>query len=201
MCINYLLNKKCPLVDCLILLALKNNVMKKLFLLLVFAAFANANAQTTNEPKPLTVYSKDGISVKSYDYKTFEHFLKQQNDTTYVVNFWATWCKPCVEELPNFEKLNANYKDKKVKVILVSMDMSKQVETSLLPFIKRKKLQSKILYLNDPDANAWIEKVDKSWSGAIPATVIYKNNERKFYEQSFTYEALEKEVQSITNLK
>jgi len=175
--------------------------MKRLLLLLIFGAFANVNAQTETEPKPLKVYTKDGISVRSYDYKTFEYFLRQQNDTTYVVNFWATWCKPCVEELPNFEKLNSNYKDKKVKVILVSMDMSKQVETNLLPFIKRKKLQSKVIYLNDPDANAWIEKVDKSWSGAIPATVIYKNNERKFYEQSFTYEALEKEVQSITSPK
>lgn len=173
--------------------------MKNFFLMLAFAAFANVTAQTTTEPKPLKIYTKDGISVKSYDYKTFEPFLNQKNDTTYVVNFWATWCKPCIEELPHFEKLNAEYKNKKIKVILVSMDMSKQVETNLLPFIKKKKLQSKVIYLNDPDANAWIEKVDKNWSGAIPATVIYNAKQRKFYEQSFTFEALEKEVQSIIN--
>jgi len=171
--------------------------MKKIFLFFVISAFANVTAQTTTHPKPIKIYAKDGISVKSYDYKTFEPFLNRQNDTTYVVNFWATWCKPCIEELPSFEKLNATYKDKKVKVILVSLDMSKQVESNLLPFIKRKKLKSEVIYLNDPDANSWIEKVDKTWSGAIPATVIYNKNQRKFYEQSFTYEALEQEVQSI----
>ncbi|SDJ73732.1 TlpA disulfide reductase family protein [Flavobacterium noncentrifugens] len=171
--------------------------MKLLFSLLILFLMNCVSLTAQTDPKPLKVYSKDGISVKSYDYKTFEYFLNQKNDTTYVVNFWATWCKPCVEELPNFEKLNAEYKSKKVKVILVSMDMSKQVETSLLPFIKRKNLQSKVIFLNDPDANSWIEKVDKSWSGAIPATVIYNKSQRKFYEQSFTFEALEKEVQSI----
>lgn len=180
-------------------IGLQKRTMKPLFFILIVLLMNITVSNAQSDSKPLKVYSKDGISIKSYDYKTFEHFLNQKNDTTYVINFWATWCKPCVEELPNFEMLNSEYKSKKVKVILVSMDMSKQVETSLLPFIKRKNLQSKVIFLNDPDANSWIEKVDKSWSGAIPATVIYNKKQRRFYEQSFTYEALEKEVQSIIN--
>ncbi|MFY0482216.1 redoxin domain-containing protein [Flavobacterium sp. PLA-1-15] len=163
-------------------------------LLLAFVLITGASTYNDNEPKPLKVYQKDGVVVNSYDYKSLEYFLKKDNDTTYVINFWATWCVPCVEELPSFEKLNAKYKDKKVKVILVSLDMSKQIESRLLPFIKNKNLQSKVVLLNDPDANAWIEKVDKSWSGAIPATIIYKKQNRKFFERSFTYEELEKEV-------
>src|SRR5690606_1652060 len=55
-------------------------------------------------PKPMKVYSKDGINVDAYDFEGLEHFLKKDNDTTYVVNFWATWCVPCVEELPHFER-------------------------------------------------------------------------------------------------
>ena len=173
-----------------------NNIQTFLLLGILLFQMQLAKAQQS-EPKPIKIYTKDGISVKSYDYKTFEYFLNRKSDTIYVVNFWATWCKPCVAELPNFEKLNAEYKSKKVKVILVSMDMAKQVETSLLPFTKRKNLQSKVIFLNDPDANSWIEKVDKSWSGAIPATVIYNQNQRKFYEQSFNFEELEKEVQFL----
>lgn len=148
-------------------------------------------------PKPLITYTEGNISVASYDFSGLEYFLKKENDTTYVVNFWATWCVPCVEELPNFEKVNSIYKDKKVKVLLVSIDFPKMAESKLIPFIKTHNLQSEVVLLNDPDANSWINKVDPSWSGAIPATVIYKKGKRKFYEKSFTFEELEKEILSF----
>jgi len=148
-------------------------------------------------PKPLKVYSNDTVSVKAYDYAGLEYFLKQKNDTTYVVNFWATWCVPCVAELPNFEKINANYKKNKIKVILVSLDMAKMIDTKLLPFIKEKQIKSEVLLLRDPDADSWIPKVDSTWSGAIPATVIYNSEMRKFYEKSFTYDELEKEISNF----
>lgn len=162
---------------------------------------SNTDSQDTaaaeQAPAPLSVYEKDGVKINAYDYDRLEHFLKKQNDTTYVVNFWATWCVPCVQELPHFEKLNADYKDKKVKVLLVSLDMHKMVERKLIPFIKERNLQSDVVLLRDPDANRWIAKVDKSWTGAIPATVIYRGNARKFYEKAFTYEELQKEVESF----
>jgi thiol-disulfide isomerase/thioredoxin len=150
-----------------------------------------------SRPKPLRVYSNDTVSVKAYDYAGLEYFLTQKNDTTYVVNFWATWCVPCVEELPHFEKINANYRENKVKVILVSLDMVKMIEGKLLPFIKNKQIKSEVLLLRDPDADSWIPKVDSTWSGAIPATVIYNAESRKFYEKSFTYDELEKEISNF----
>lgn len=172
-------------------------------LLLISCKQEAKHAEVANEtapmPKPTKVYTKDGIVVNSYDFKAFEPLLQRQTDTTYVVNFWATWCQPCVAELPNFEKANAEYKDQKVKVILVSLDMKKQVESNLIPFMQRKNLQSQVVHLSDPDANAWISKVDSTWSGAIPATVIYNRNKRKFYEQSFTFEQLQKEITQFNN--
>ncbi|OIQ20190.1 MAG: hypothetical protein BM557_05845 [Flavobacterium sp. MedPE-SWcel] len=152
---------------------------------------------TVLAPKPIKVYSKDDIKVNAYDYEGLEYFLNRDNDTTYVVNFWATWCIPCVEELPAFEKLNEEYKSDKIKVLLVSLDMSKKVETKLIPFLKGKKLQSDVVLLNDPDANSWISKINSEWSGAIPATLIYNKNKRKFYERSFTYDELKMELSTI----
>jgi thiol-disulfide isomerase/thioredoxin len=156
-----------------------------------------SEVQKTTPPVPLKVYSKDGVSVKAYDFDKLEYFLTQKNDTTYVVNFWATWCVPCVEELTHFEKLNEKYKEDKVKVMLVSLDMYKMVETRLLPFIKERQLKSDVVYLRDPDQNTWLPKVDSTWSGALPATLIYNKDKRKFYEQQFTYEELEKEVSNF----
>jgi len=129
--------------------------------------------------------------IKIVDFKGLEPYLNKQNDTTYIVNFWATWCGPCVKELPYFEKITEKYKNKKVKVILVSLDFPKSYKKSLLPFLVRKGIKSEVILLNDPDSNTWINKVNKDWSGAIPATIIYNKNSKSFYEKSFTYEELE----------
>lgn len=132
--------------------------------------------------------------VPVYDFEGFEKYLNRNSDTTYVINFWATWCKPCVKELPAFEELNRKYADQKVKVLLVSLDFIKHYDTKLIPFIEERNLQSKVLLLNDPRSNRWINRVSQQWSGAIPATVIYRGDERGFYERSFTYHELESKV-------
>ena len=170
------------------------------FLLTGFFSFAQDNYQSTvSDSHPIKVYESKGTKIKSYNFNAIESYFRKNNDTTYVVNFWATWCLPCVKELPHFEKLNEAYRGKKVKVLLISMDMPNKIETSLMPFIRKKNLHSEVLHLDDPDANSWIEKVDKNWSGAIPATVIYNATSRAFYERSFTYEELENELLKIIN--
>ena len=128
------------------------------------------------------------------NYEGLRPFLEKNNDKIYVINFWATWCSPCVEELPAFQKLYKNYKDDNVELVLVSLDFPNQLDETLIPFLEKEKLEGELLLLDDPDQNSWIPKVDKKWSGAIPATLIYKNNKRVFFEQSFTYESLAKEL-------
>lgn len=147
----------------------------------------------------MNVYEVEGIKLKSFDFDGLETYFNQKNDTLYVVNFWATWCVPCVKELPHFEKMNKKYKNEKFKMILVSLDFPKMIESRVIPFIKNKNLQAEVVVLNDPDANSWIEKVAKEWTGAIPATVIYKNDKRKFYEQSFTEVELDTEIKAFMN--
>jgi thiol-disulfide isomerase/thioredoxin len=151
----------------------------------------NADSKTTNN---------DGkTAIETYDFAGFEKFLKFKNNKTYVINFWATWCKPCVAELPHFEELYKNYKDKNVEVILVSLDFPKKINESLIPFIEENKLKSRVILLDDSKQNEWIPKVDKNWSGAIPATVIYNKNVKGFYEQSFTYAELEEQLNKFLN--
>jgi thiol-disulfide isomerase/thioredoxin len=113
------------------------------------------------------------IDLEVDDFNGLQKYLNTTSDKTYVVNFWATWCSPCIKELPFFEELNKNYSSKNVEVILVSLDFPNKYETSLKPFIKEKNLQSKVVALNDTDSNTWIPKVSEDWSGAIPATLIF----------------------------
>ncbi|HLN94855.1 MAG TPA: hypothetical protein VK183_04405, partial [Flavobacterium sp.] len=74
-----------------------------------------------------------------------------------------------------------------------------QVESRLIPFLIKKDIRSRVVYLRNTDSGEWIGKVDPSWSGALPATVLYNARHRVFREQSFTYESLEKELKSILN--
>lgn len=139
------------------------------------------------------------INIPLFNFNELEPLLNKKNDTTYVVNFWATWCKPCIKELPAFEKINEQYASQKVKVLLVSLDFPRQLESKLIPFVKKRQIKTEIVLLDDPDANGWIPKVNKEWSGAIPATLFYNDTERFFYERSFTYEEIETELISILN--
>ncbi|WP_457063564.1 TlpA disulfide reductase family protein [Hymenobacter sp. UYAg731] len=105
--------------------------------------------------------------------------LARPTDTTYVVNFWATWCGPCVKELPNFEQLRVANAGQKVKVLLVSLDYASQLDKKVKPFVKQRGLKSEVLLLNEPDPNEWIDKVDAKWSGALPFTLIFNNNTKQ----------------------
>ncbi len=122
--------------------------------------------------------------------------LFETKDSVIVLNFWATWCKPCIEELPGFEQLREKYVSRKLKIILVNLDFNSKIKSSVEPFIKRKNLKSEIWHITDSDPNVWINKIDSTWSGAIPATVIYdsSHNKLKFIEGQVTFEELDRMV-------
>ncbi|MDN5351004.1 MAG: hypothetical protein PWQ54_2400 [Bacteroidales bacterium] len=147
------------------------------------------------------VFSQPVLEAKSkpviMDFATFQQYLEHENDTVYVINFWATWCAPCVKELPDFEKLNQKFGNRNFKMLLVSLDFRKMYETRLIPFIEENKLSAEVILLHDPDANAWIDKVSPEWSGAIPATLIYKNNFRIFHEGGYTFDELNTIVEPL----
>lgn len=122
-----------------------------------------------------------------YDkYQELEKAFVTSDDTLYVINFWATWCGPCVKELPYFETLFQETKGQKVIIILVSLDFKDQLQTKLKSFVEKKKYSSQIVALTDKDYNTWLPEVNIDWSGSIPATLLIKGNKRKFVEKDFT---------------
>ena len=121
------------------------------------------------------------------------------SDTIYVINFFATWCKPCIAEIPEFEKLGLAYQGKKVKIILVSNDFKNQIETKLVPFIKKNIASNQVVFMDENNPNKWINLVDENWSGAIPATLIIRGSSAysKFYEGEVDYKILNEIVLSL----
>jgi len=173
-----------------------------LFAFCFLAAFLQAQDSTsTLTAKGLPAMRRVGHIAVYEKYDALAPALQQNNDTTYVINFWATWCKPCIEEMPYFEQLHEQYREKKVKVILVSLDFSRQLESKLLPFIADRKLQPEVIALTDNKYNEWIDKISPEWSGAIPITIVRKGNERRLVlEELPDYESLESIVKHFINL-
>lgn len=133
--------------------------MKKLLALVTFIALTNiAVAQKIRKVK------MDDV-IKMID----------TSSVPIIVNFWASWCAPCVHEIPWFEKAVAELKDKPVKVVLVSLDFASDYPDKLKAFVKEKGYQSTIVWLNETDANLFCPKIDSTWSGTIPATIMVNN--------------------------
>lgn len=129
------------------------------------------------------------VEVVKFD--RLQNIIDSKADKIQVINFWATWCAPCVKELPFFEKLNADKND--VKVTLINLDFAEK-EKKVESFLTKKKMKTEVLLLDEIDYNTWIDKVDQSWGGAIPATLIInpKNGKRKFIERELQEGELQK---------
>lgn len=182
------------------------NILYALAGFIVLVSCGEGQGQKANEPgalvmetTPKGVLESENKKIAIYDFEGLSELLERKDDKVYVVNFWATWCKPCVEELPFFEKLNDKYAGKNVEVVLVSLDFPSRAEELLLSFVEKKNIKSDVLLLDDPKQNTWIPKVDPEWSGAIPATLIFNRDRKVFYEKSFNFDELETELLSFIN--
>lgn len=148
-------------------------------------------------PETDQVITADTGQIPVYDFKSFEPVLHLGGDKLYVVNFWATWCAPCIKELPYFEQLGTEMAEEGVEVILVNLDMPRMWKSHMVPFINEQQLKSQVVVLDDPKQNDWIPRVSGEWGGGIPATLIYNEEKRAFYEAPFTYESLKETLQNF----
>ncbi|HZB14360.1 MAG TPA: TlpA disulfide reductase family protein [Chryseolinea sp.] len=130
-------------------------------------------------------------------FDALQKILNTTSEQIQVINFWATWCAPCVKELPLLEKINAQ-KNLNAKITLINLDYADKL-AKVNSFMVHKNIQSEVLLLDEIDYNSWIDKVDKGWTGAIPATLIFnpKTGQRRFVEKELKEGELEELIASL----
>ena len=145
----------------------------------------------------IAVFSASGQEVKVIKVDQLENLINSESGKIQVINFWATWCGPCVKEIPYFEKAGLELSDQ-IEVNLVTVDFVEDIE-KVKKFVDRKELKSNIYLIDNIDYNSWIDKVDERWSGAIPATLIINpsSGERRFIESELEEGQLEKLIREL----
>lgn len=137
------------------------------------------------------LHSAHAQKIKSYNAEELMQRVSNP-DTVYIVNFWATWCIPCVKELPSFNIAHDLHKGKPVKVLLVSFDFKEQYPAKLEAWVAKKKLHPEVIWFNESNPNDYIPKIAPQWEGGLPATLFINNKtgEKKFKAEEVTTEEL-----------
>ncbi len=144
----------------------------------------------TCQPK----FHKSNQNISIISLQQLEQITKG-NAQLYIINFWATWCKPCIEELPYFEKINQQYKNKGVQTILVSLDFKEDLKEKVKPFVLKNQLKSQLYLLDVEKQKGWIDEINPNWSGAIPATLFLSKKNTHFKEGELSLNELEELVE------
>ena len=156
--------------------------MRVIYFLFLFAALhLKSNAQKIDKWKITDVAS-----------------LIEKSDSVLVINFWATFCVPCIEEIPDLIKYTTLHKKDKVKLYLVSLDLPEYYPNKINKFVAKKKFNANIAWLNETNADYFCPIISEDWSGAIPATLIVnkKKGYRQFYEKKLSAPEIQKAIEA-----
>ncbi|GAB4125632.1 MAG: hypothetical protein OHK0045_10040 [Raineya sp.] len=120
---------------------------------------------------------------------------KPNSEKVRIVNFWASWCAPCVKELPYFKKIAENYSSQ-VEIIFISLDFAEDIEKAR-KILEKKQINWDSYLLDETKYDTWISDVHKNWQGAIPVTLLISSKKKMFIEGETNYEDLEKKIKQL----
>src|ERR1700754_914852 len=136
--------------------------MRTLILIMLWGVMSlHSTAQPSSpgiQPLPPGILSMPP-GIEKMKITDLEAYIKQ-SDHPLIVNFWATFCVPCVKEIPYFESTTDHYKDQGVELILVSLDLPAYYPDRITAFAKKSNFTSRIVWLDERDADYFCPKVD-----------------------------------------
>ena len=139
-----------------------------------------------------------GQEIRSVKITELEKIIAKSK-TPLIINMWATWCIPCIEELPYFQEEAKMHEKDSVQLLLVSLDFKESFPVGITKFMDKRKITASVVWLDETNADYFCPKIDTKWSGAIPATLFVNNKSgyRKFVEEKLSHEKLKEEIKAL----
>lgn len=138
-------------------------------------------------------------TVQLLDEQALHALIHERHGKTLFLNFWATWCQPCVAEFPDLVKLSESLSGSNVEVVGVSVDYPDEIESKVIPFLRKHRIPFKMYVAQFRKQEDFINAVDPSWNGAVPATFIYgpRGTQRYSLIGQGSYSRFKKEVEEV----
>ena len=140
--------------------------------------------------KAFADWAKEPVDVNLIDANGVRALMKNDSGKLRLVNIWATWCGPCVIEIPELVNINRMYRGRAFEMITISADMPDK-KADALKFLKNKQVSCNNFLFSSEDKTELVEAVDKDWQGGIPYTVIVKPDGVIIYRHSGLIDPLE----------
>jgi len=134
----------------------------------------------------------DAQNVKAVKVTELAKTIKESK-TPLIVNFWATFCVPCIQEMPYFQETARLYQSQNVSLLFVSLDLQEAYPTKVNAMAKKLQLSFPVVWLNETNADYFCPKIDTTWSGGMPSSLFVNNatGYHKFFEDQLSRDKLE----------
>ena len=161
------------------------------FVLCFVAAVGHINAQTHRPQRRVVPINEQAL----------RQLIHERTGRVLLLNIWATWCKPCVEEFPELIKLRQTCRDSLVDIVAISVDYPDEVDSKIIPFLDTLGVPFTVFVADFSKPEDFIRSLDPSWSGAVPATFVFDRHgkERTFLLGRKNYEIFKRVVEEGIN--
>jgi peroxiredoxin len=146
--------------------------------------------KTDSARKAIEKWDAEPVTLKMIDVRAVKELAKNDTKDLLLVNIWATWCGPCVAELPDLNDLNRMYRHRGFEFITISADEPNQKD-QVLKFLQEKHIAGTNYLFSSVDHDALADALDKEWQGPLPHTILIAPGGKIIYRHTGQVDLLE----------